>query len=85
VHVYPERLEATAMWNTTDRTDYLAGHRLLRQDYEATLADLKARQDVTATEQLRLRYELAEEYRMRRAQEMKAVRTQMKADAGIAR
>jgi hypothetical protein len=85
VDVQADRLEEAIMWNATNRTDYLAGVWLLVQEYLTSLAELKAREGITDIERLRLRHELGEDYRLRRAQEMEAVTTQIKADAALQR
>ena len=71
------------MWNQTNGPDYQAGIRLLKQEYEAAIAEIKVREDLTKVERLRLRLERAKEYRRHRALERDAIHTQIRADCDV--
>jgi hypothetical protein len=63
--------------------DYLAGLELVRQDYLATLSELRSDGALTEPELDHLRRELAVEHRVRCAQEWKAIGTQLKSDQDV--
>jgi hypothetical protein len=59
---------------------FLAGLNLVRQDYLATLSELRSDGALTEPELDHLRREQAVEHRVRCAQEWKAISAQLKAD-----
>ena len=71
------------MKSLTKPYDYLAGLELVRQDYLATLSELRSDGALTEPELDHLRRELAVEHRVRCAQEWKAIGTQLKADQDV--
>jgi hypothetical protein len=73
------------MQNETNRAVLEAGMRLLAQEYQENIATAKARANLTAVEQLRLRSELAKEYQRNRAQERTAINAQLRHDYEAAR
>lgn len=68
------------MWNQTNRSNYEAGLELLTQEYRVALADIKDDYNLTSIDKLRLRHELAKDYRRHRVQEREAIDAQLYAD-----
>ena len=60
-----------------------AGLEVVRQDYLATLSELKSDDSLTELERNLLRRELAVEHRVRCAQEWKAISIQLRADQDL--
>ena len=63
--------------------DFLVGLNLVRQDYLATLSELRSDGALTEPELDHLRRELAVEHRVRCAQEWKIISAQLKADQDV--
>jgi hypothetical protein len=71
------------MENLTKSYDFLAGLDLVRQDYLATLSQLRSDDSFTELERNLLRRELDVEHRVRCGQEWKAIIIQLKADQDV--
>lgn len=71
------------MESLTKPYDYLAGLYLLRQDYLADLSELKSASGLTDSQLDLLRTKLADEHRLRCAQEWKAISAQLRADRDV--
>jgi hypothetical protein len=67
----------------TKSHDFLAGLELVRQDYLATLSELRSDASLTELARNLLRRELAFEHRVRCAQEWKAIIIHLKADQDV--
>jgi hypothetical protein len=67
----------------TKSHDFLAGLELVRQDYLATLSELRSDASLTELDRNLLRKELAVEHRVRCGQEWKAIIIQLKADQDV--
>jgi hypothetical protein len=64
---------------------WAAGVNLLTQEYLAACAELRSRIDLIQTQHRSLKKDLADEHRLRCAQEWKAVKAQLRADNEMAR
>jgi hypothetical protein len=71
------------MESLTKSHDFLAGLDLVRQDYLATLSELRSDASLTELERNLLRRELAVEHRVHCGQEWKAIIIQLKADQDV--
>lgn len=71
------------MESLTKSHDFLAGLDLVRQDYLATLSELRSEGSLTELDRNRLRRQLAVEHRVRCGQEWKAIIIQLKADREV--
>jgi hypothetical protein len=71
------------MERLTKSHDFLAGLNLVRQDYLATLSELRSDGSLTELDRNLLRRELAVEHRGRCGQEWKAIIIQLKADQDV--
>ena len=71
------------MESLTKSHDFLAGLELVRQDYLATLSELRSEVSLTELERNLLRRELAVEHRVQCGQEWKAIIIQLKADQDV--
>ena len=65
------------MSNQTNRPEYGFGLALLRQQYMADLSELMIRTGLTEIERLRLRKALVDGYLLQRAEERKAIASQL--------
>ena len=71
------------MESLTKSHDFLAGLELVRQDYLATLSELRSDASLTELERNVLCRELAVEHRVRCGQEWKAVNIHLRADQDV--
>jgi hypothetical protein len=71
------------MESLTKSYDCLAGLELVRQDYLASLSELRSDGALTEPERNHLRRELAVEHRVRCAQEWKAISIHLRADQDV--
>ena len=62
---------------------YLTGLVLLRQEYRAIVSELESADGLTKPQLDLLLVDLADEHRLRCAQEYKAIRDQLRADQGV--
>jgi hypothetical protein len=71
------------MESLTKSHDGLAALELVRQDYLATLSELRSEASLTEVERNLLCRQLAVEHRVRCAQEWKAISIQLRADQDV--
>ena len=71
------------MESLTKSHDFLAGLDLVRQDYLATLSELRSEGSLTEQGRNLLRRQLAVEHRVRCGQEWKAIIIQLKVDQDV--
>ena len=71
------------METLTKSHDFLAGLDLVRQDYLATLSELRSEGSLTEQDRNLLRRQLAVEHRVRCGQEWKAIIIQLKVDQDV--